>query len=120
MKIKSKIAALSTTSLILLIVAAIIMTAAGALIITSNTLDFAPKDKPTILLSSNSTNTPYVGDTVQFTAVITPKPASPVPVTFYINANVFGTVNTINGLATYNYEIPTNGGFTGHATATIP
>jgi hypothetical protein len=121
MKIKSKIQVMTATTVFLAIMAASILATAGALVIDSNFIDFTPKDKPTIVLSSNSTDlAPYVGDTVQFSAVITPKPANPVTVTFQINGQAIGTAPTVNGLATYNYVVPHNGGFTGHATATIP
>ena len=118
MKIQQKIKVLTAATAIFAVLAISLFTAAGAIIITGNTLNFNPVDKPTCLLSSNCTSTPYVGDTIELTAAITPTTAQG-SVTFWINGRSAATVATVNGLATYDYKIPDKTALAIYPTATL-
>jgi P pilus assembly chaperone PapD len=105
-------------AIILVIMATASFTAAGALVITGNTLNFTPQAKPTVVLTSNSTATPYVGDTIHLTALISP-PSTPAQVAFIVNGVSKAVVPAVNGQATYDYVVPDTTALAIYPSATI-
>lgn len=104
---------------IFLAISATVLTATGAIIIIGNALTFNPQPKPVILMTSNSTSTPYVGDTIHLTATVSP--ANPgIVITFNLNSVSMGTATTNpQGIATYDYVVPSTTPFTIYPSATF-
>jgi flagellar biosynthesis protein FliQ len=120
MKIHTKIKLTSVAFIVLLAVGLSASIVGAVLVVTGNTLNFAPLQKPTLALTSNSTSTPWVGDTITLTATLSNSQAG-VPVTFYINQAPLSTINTNGaGIAIVNYGVTSTTPIAIYPSATLP
>ena len=119
MKNKTKISLLTVGCIVCAALSAVSM-AGAVLVITGNFLNFNPVAKPTVVLTSNSTATPYVGDTIHFTATLSVQQAN-IPVTFNINSVPLSTINSNSiGISTFDYTVLDTSHITAYPTASFP
>jgi len=119
MKNKTKMSLLAFGCIVCAALSAVSM-AGAVLVITGNFLNFDPVAKPTVQIVSNSTSTPYVGDTIHFVATLSVQTAN-IPVTLNINSVPLLTVNSnTQGVSTFDYKVLDTTHITAYPTASFP
>jgi len=103
----------------LAIVCAVSGIAYAAITITGNQVTITPKPDPTIALTVNNA-TPYVGDTVIFTATLSIAQAGVDIAIKFVNGTQLGSaVTSAAGVATLNYVVVSSASFTVQPYATL-